>query len=160
MSLALFTNNLLTTLELGPFGTRNNFHRKVLRRNEVSVLTYFDRINFPGENCCRLTQSLVSNEWPSENGSGDENVLSEKTLDLEATSYPGLLFLIGSYLFQPGTFVRGLETTATYSPETETFVMHSPTLTATKWWPGGRKLSTFIYLFYFYLFNCFNLARR
>jgi hypothetical protein len=40
-----------------------------------------------------------------------------------------------------------LETTATYSPETETFVMHCPTLTATKWWPGARKLSTFIYLF-------------
>jgi acyl-CoA oxidase len=56
-------------------------------------------------------------------------------------------FLIGTYLFQPGTFVRGLETTATYSPETETFVMHCPTLTATKWWPGARKLSTFIYLF-------------
>ncbi|XP_028394641.1 peroxisomal acyl-coenzyme A oxidase 1-like isoform X2 [Dendronephthya gigantea] len=36
-----------------------------------------------------------------------------------------------------GTNVRGLETTATYSPETETFIIHSPTLTATKWWPGS-----------------------
>ncbi|XP_037968379.2 probable peroxisomal acyl-coenzyme A oxidase 1 [Plutella xylostella] len=36
-----------------------------------------------------------------------------------------------------GTFIRGLETTATYDPETEEFVFHSPTLTAYKWWGGG-----------------------
>ena len=40
-----------------------------------------------------------------------------------------------------GTFIRGLETTATYDPKTEEFILHSPTLTATKWWPGGRKCS-------------------
>ncbi|KAI6653659.1 Peroxisomal acyl-coenzyme A oxidase 1 [Oopsacas minuta] len=36
-----------------------------------------------------------------------------------------------------GTFVRGLETTATYDPERQEFDIHSPTLTSTKWWPGG-----------------------
>ncbi|XP_026759158.2 probable peroxisomal acyl-coenzyme A oxidase 1 [Galleria mellonella] len=36
-----------------------------------------------------------------------------------------------------GTFLRGLETTATYDPETEEFVLNTPTLTAYKWWPGG-----------------------
>lgn len=36
-----------------------------------------------------------------------------------------------------GTNVRGLETTSTYDPKTEEFVLHSPTLTSTKWWPGG-----------------------
>ena len=36
-----------------------------------------------------------------------------------------------------GTFVRGLETTATYDPVKQEFVVHSPTLTSTKWWPGG-----------------------
>ncbi|KAG1057147.1 hypothetical protein G6F43_001010 [Rhizopus delemar] len=36
-----------------------------------------------------------------------------------------------------GSNVRGLETTATYQPETETFVLNSPTLTSSKWWIGG-----------------------
>ncbi|XP_069363234.1 acyl-coenzyme A oxidase 1-like isoform X2 [Maniola hyperantus] len=36
-----------------------------------------------------------------------------------------------------GTFIRGLETQATYDEDTEEFVLHSPTLTAYKWWPGG-----------------------
>jgi acyl-CoA oxidase len=36
-----------------------------------------------------------------------------------------------------GTFIRGLETTATYDSQTEEFVLHSPTITAYKWWPGG-----------------------
>ena len=31
----------------------------------------------------------------------------------------------------------GLETTATYDKKTEEFVIHSPTLTAYKWWPGN-----------------------
>lgn len=36
-----------------------------------------------------------------------------------------------------GTFIRGLETTATYDPKTEEFVLNSPTLTSYKWWPGN-----------------------
>ncbi|KAI6661329.1 Peroxisomal acyl-coenzyme A oxidase 1 [Oopsacas minuta] len=35
-----------------------------------------------------------------------------------------------------GTFVRGLETTATYDSTTQEFIIHSPTLTSTKWWSG------------------------
>lgn len=40
-----------------------------------------------------------------------------------------------------GTFIRGLETAATYDPATQEFVLNSPTLTSYKWWPGGRKFS-------------------
>ncbi|CAM6110746.1 unnamed protein product [Calypogeia fissa] len=36
-----------------------------------------------------------------------------------------------------GSNVRGLETTATFDPNTDEFIIHSPTLTSTKWWPGG-----------------------
>ncbi|KAJ0182749.1 hypothetical protein K1T71_002118 [Dendrolimus kikuchii] len=50
------------------------------------------------------------------------------------------LQIIGTYAqteLGHGTFIRGLETTATYDPETEEFVLHSPTLTSYKWWGGG-----------------------
>lgn len=54
--------------------------------------------------------------------------------------------LIGAYAqteLGHGTFVRGLETTATYDEKTEEFIMNSPTKTSYKWWPGGRKKSIF-----------------
>lgn len=36
-----------------------------------------------------------------------------------------------------GSNVQGLETTATYIPETQEFELHSPYLTSSKWWIGG-----------------------
>ena len=42
-------------------------------------------------------------------------------------------------LFFLGTFIRGLETTATYDKKTQEFVIHSPSLSASKWWPGNCK---------------------
>ncbi|EST07912.1 Acyl-CoA oxidase/dehydrogenase, central domain protein [Kalmanozyma brasiliensis GHG001] len=36
-----------------------------------------------------------------------------------------------------GTNVQQLETTCTYDEESDGFVLHSPTLTSTKWWAGG-----------------------
>ncbi|XAR70483.1 Acyl-CoA oxidase [Bertholletia excelsa] len=42
-----------------------------------------------------------------------------------------------------GSNVQGLETTATFDPQTDEFIIHSPTLTSSKWWPGGLgKVST------------------
>jgi acyl-CoA oxidase len=41
-----------------------------------------------------------------------------------------------------GTNVRGLETTAIYDPKTQEFVLHSPTVSASKWWPGGLGKTT------------------
>ncbi|XP_007935481.1 peroxisomal acyl-coenzyme A oxidase 2 [Orycteropus afer afer] len=40
-----------------------------------------------------------------------------------------------------GTYLQGLETEATYDAATQEFVMHSPTLTAIKWWPGDLGLT-------------------
>ena len=36
-----------------------------------------------------------------------------------------------------GTFLRGLETTATYDKASQEFIIHSPTVTSLKWWPGS-----------------------
>ncbi|KAJ7952540.1 Acyl-coenzyme A oxidase [Quillaja saponaria] len=42
-----------------------------------------------------------------------------------------------------GSNVQGLETTATFDPQMDEFIIHSPTLTSSKWWPGGLgKVST------------------
>ncbi|XP_060246920.1 peroxisomal acyl-coenzyme A oxidase 2 isoform X2 [Meriones unguiculatus] len=42
-----------------------------------------------------------------------------------------------------GTYLKGLETEATYDAATQEFVIHSPTITSTKWWPGdlGRSVT-------------------
>lgn len=50
------------------------------------------------------------------------------------------LEMIGTYAqteMGHGTHLRGLETTATYDPETQEFILNSPTVTSIKWWPGG-----------------------
>ncbi len=52
--------------------------------------------------------------------------------------------IIGAYVqteLGHGTFLRGLETTATFDAETDEFVVHSPTITSTKYWPGGLGFS-------------------
>ncbi|EDV23301.1 uncharacterized protein TRIADDRAFT_27529 [Trichoplax adhaerens] len=36
-----------------------------------------------------------------------------------------------------GTFLRGLETKATYDVSSREFIVNSPTITSMKWWPGG-----------------------
>ena len=39
-----------------------------------------------------------------------------------------------------GSNVAGLETTATLDMNTDEFIIHSPTVTSTKFWPGGLGL--------------------
>ncbi|KAF8068739.1 hypothetical protein FPV67DRAFT_1414516 [Lyophyllum atratum] len=53
--------------------------------------------------------------------------------------------IIGTYCqteLGHGTFVRGLETTATFDQQADEFIIHSPTITSTKYWPGGIGYST------------------
>ncbi|CAG9796946.1 unnamed protein product [Diatraea saccharalis] len=69
-------------------------------------------------------------------------IFGQASADQQAEWLPKALSLqiIGTYAqteLGHGTFLRGLETTATYDPTTEEFVLHSPTLTSYKWWPGG-----------------------
>lgn len=41
-----------------------------------------------------------------------------------------------------GSFIRGLETTATFDDKTDEFVVHSPTINSTKFWPAGLGFSS------------------
>ncbi|KAG6868536.1 hypothetical protein C0993_001424 [Termitomyces sp. T159_Od127] len=53
--------------------------------------------------------------------------------------------IIGAYCqteLGHGTFLRGLETTATFDRQTDEFIIHSPTITSIKFWPGGIGFST------------------
>jgi len=48
--------------------------------------------------------------------------------------------IVGSYTqteLAHGSFVGGIETTATFDKVTDQFIVHSPTLTSTKYWPGA-----------------------
>ena len=58
----------------------------------------------------------------------------EKWLPL-ARSY-GILGAYAQTELGHGSNVRGLETTATFDAQTDEFVIHTPSLTALKWWPG------------------------
>lgn len=71
------------------------------------------------------------------------SILSQATPEQQAYWLPKSqkLEVIGTYAqteLGHGTFVRGLETTCTYDLDTQEFIVHSPTLTSTKWWPGGK----------------------
>ncbi|KAG6439560.1 hypothetical protein O3G_MSEX000877, partial [Manduca sexta] len=78
-------------------------------------------------------------------------ILGQCTAEQQSEWLPRALSMqvIGTYAqteLGHGTFIRGLETTATYDAETEEFVLHSPTLSSFKWWAGGREYSL-IYLY-------------
>jgi acyl-CoA oxidase len=80
------------------------------------------------------------------------SILSQGTPEQQAKWLPlsNTLRIIGTYAqteLGHGTFIRGLETLAVYDPTTQSFIVHSPTPTATKWWPGGLgKTATHVIL--------------
>ncbi len=86
-------------------------------------------------------QSPISIHWvafvPVIFGQGDEEQIARwgnKAMNHE---------ILGCYMqteLGHGTNVQQLETTATYDEAKDEFVLHSPTLTSTKWWAGGWVL--------------------
>ncbi|KAJ9639791.1 uncharacterized protein PV06_10877 [Exophiala oligosperma] len=108
----------------------------------------------------RLQQLQVKHKWTREEFQAANELISEPTpyglhasmflvtLREQGTPEQHKLFLeraeaykiIGCYAqteLGHGSNVRGLETTATWNPEDKTFTLHSPTLTASKWWIGS-----------------------
>ena len=49
----------------------------------------------------------------------------------------GMIGCFGMTELQHGSNVAGLETTATFDPHSDEFVIHTPHIGATKWWIGG-----------------------
>ena len=69
-------------------------------------------------------------------------LLSQASPDQQAAWLPRSLNMqvVGTYAqteLGHGTYVRGLETVAVFDPPSASFILHTPTLSATKWWPGG-----------------------
>lgn len=108
----------------------------------------------------RMTQLAEKENWDYESYFAANELISEptpyglhasmfiKTLEEQGTPEQHKLFLekarkyeyIGCYAqteLGHGSNVRGLETTATWNPEDKTFTIHSPHLTASKWWIGS-----------------------
>lgn len=108
----------------------------------------------------RLQQLSVKHKWSKDEYLTASELISEPgpyglhvsmfliTLRDQGTSEQHKLFLekaekfeyIGCYAqteLGHGSNVRGLETTATWNPDDKTFEIHSPHLTASKWWIGS-----------------------
>lgn len=108
----------------------------------------------------KLRQLSIQHKWSAEEYITANDLISEptpyglhehmflKTLQEQGTPEQHKLFLekannyeyIGCYAqteLGHGSNVRGLETTATWNPQDKTFTIHSPSLTASKWWIGS-----------------------
>lgn len=139
---------------------------KILRADPVfdKSQNYFrartDRIEVSLARAKALRLLSVKHNWSKEEYETANSLMAEatpyglhasmflKTLEEQTTPEQKKLFLepaqdykiIGCYAqteLGHGSNVRGLETTATWNPEDKTFTLHSPHLTASKWWIGS-----------------------
>lgn len=97
---------------------------------------------------------------PHENNRiGPRNGMFPPTIEKQATKEQKEKFLpliknmtvIGCYAqteMGHGTFIRGLESTATYDPKTKEFILNTPTITSMKYWPGdlGKTVNFCVFL--------------
>ncbi|KIV98665.1 uncharacterized protein PV09_09547 [Verruconis gallopava] len=145
---------------------RNNRLLKILQDDPVfdKSQNYFrgrdERIKAALARGKRLRQLSVQHNWTKEEYHAANELISEPTpyglhasmflvtLREQGTPEQHELFLkkaenyeiIGCYAqteLGHGSNVRGLETTATWNPDNQTFTLHSPHLTASKWWIGS-----------------------
>ncbi|KAI9708016.1 MAG: fatty-acyl coenzyme A oxidase [Bogoriella megaspora] len=139
---------------------------KILQQNKVfdKQQNYFagrvDRFETALARAKRLRQLTVENGWSVDEFRTAQELISEPlptglhesmfliTLRDQGTNEQREKFFkpaldykyIGCYAqteLGHGSNVRGLETTATWNPEDKTFTIHSPHLTASKWWIGS-----------------------
>jgi acyl-CoA oxidase len=145
---------------------RNNKILKILQADPVfdKSQNYFrgrtDRLEAALARAKTLKRLRDKHQWNDDEYFAANELISEptpyglhasmflKTLEEQGTPAQHKLFLerarnyeiIGCYAqteLGHGSNVRGLETTATWNPEDKTFTLHSPHLTASKWWIGS-----------------------
>ncbi|RAL12667.1 acyl-CoA oxidase [Aspergillus homomorphus CBS 101889] len=133
---------------------------KVFDKSDNHTLGRTERIQRSLAKAKRLHQLAVQNRWSDAEFLTANDLLAEPTpyglhatmflvtLREQGTPEQHKLFykparnykILGCYAqteLGHGSNVRGLETTATWNPEDKTFIIHSPTLTASKWWIGS-----------------------
>ncbi|PYI31634.1 acyl-CoA oxidase [Aspergillus indologenus CBS 114.80] len=133
---------------------------KVFDKSDNHTLGRTERIQRSLAKAKRLHQLAEQNRWSDAEFHTANDLLSEPTpYGLHATMFLVTLREQGTpeqhkLFYEPaqnykilgcyaqtelghGSNVRGLETTATWNPEDKTFTIHSPTLTASKWWIGS-----------------------
>lgn len=91
---------------------------------------------FPGQSPLTLHQSMFT-----------DSLMNFATDEQKAHYVPQAdsLNIIGCYAqteLGHGSNVAGMETTATYNPQTEQFTIHCPTIKAAKFWPGALGLQS------------------
>ncbi|KAI9930246.1 hypothetical protein ASPWEDRAFT_99767 [Aspergillus wentii DTO 134E9] len=135
-------------------------HEKVFDKSQNHSLGRVDRIQRSLAKGKRLQQLAEQHNWSQEDYHQANELIGEPTpyglhatmflvtLREQTTPEQKKLFLeraekyqiIGCYAqteLGHGSNVRGLETTATWNSDDKTFTIHSPALTASKWWIGS-----------------------
>ncbi|PVV01308.1 hypothetical protein BB560_004275 [Smittium megazygosporum] len=102
-----------------------------ITHNEAVALSYFLDVSGP----YRLHRSMFIPTL--ERQANDE----QKKAFLEPARNYQILGCYAQTEMGHGSNIRGLETTATFVEEDDTFEINSPTLTSTKWWIGGLGLA-------------------
>lgn len=133
---------------------------KVFDKSQNHTLGRVERLQRSLAKAKRLQQLAEQHQWSMEELHAANELIGEPTpyglhasmflvtLREQGTPEQHKLFLeraakyqiIGCYAqteLGHGSNVRGLETTATWNPDDKTFTIHSPTLTASKWWIGS-----------------------
>ncbi|KAK0924262.1 hypothetical protein LTR91_000794 [Friedmanniomyces endolithicus] len=133
---------------------------KVFDKSQNYFAGRIDRFETALARAKRLRQIAVKHGWTNDDRLAANDLISEPgpyglhesmfliTLRDQGTPEQHEMFLkkaeqykiIGCYAqteLGHGSNVRGLETTATWNPDDKTFTIHSPHLTASKWWIGS-----------------------